>query len=117
MENDWFSGLKKLRPPFVMSNSILFFAILYLYVISPSDFLMLHKNWDIIFGTSLGLFKYCDKNGNTNQDSNPNGSLENIAGIFNTKKNILGMMPHPERMVEKILTGNDGLGLFLSLMN
>ena len=49
--------------------------------------------------------------------ANPNGSINNIAAIFNNNKNILGMMPHPERMVEKILTGNDGLGLFLSLMN
>ena len=41
----------------------------------------------------------------------------NIAGIFNSNKNILGMMPHPERMSDKLLSNEDGLGLFLSLMN
>ena len=61
--------------------------------------------------------KYCDKNGSINLKSNPNGSINNIAGIFNKKKNILGMMPHPERMSDKILSNEDGLGLFLSLMN
>ncbi|HQC31466.1 MAG TPA: phosphoribosylformylglycinamidine synthase I, partial [Candidatus Cloacimonas sp.] len=43
------------------------------------------------------LFRYCDKKGNLNIDSNPNGSLDNIAGICNKQRNILGMMPHPER--------------------
>ena len=61
--------------------------------------------------------KYCDENGNINLKSNPNGSMNNIAGIFNNKKNILGMMPHPERMSDKILSNENGLGLFLSLMN
>ena len=44
---------------------------------------------------NLIAFKYCDKKGNTNLESNPNGALDNIAGIFNSKKNILGMMPTP----------------------
>ena len=61
--------------------------------------------------------KYCDEKGNITNASNPNGSLNNIAGIFNKNKNILGMMPHPERMSDKILSAEDGLGLFLSLMN
>ena len=61
--------------------------------------------------------KYCDEKGNIDFKSNPNGSINNIAGIFNKNKNILGMMPHPERMADKILSGEDGLGLFLSLMN
>ena len=60
--------------------------------------------------------KYCDEKGNIDFRSNPNGSINNIAGIFNKNKNILGMMPHPERMVDKIWSGEDGLGLFLSLM-
>ena len=60
--------------------------------------------------------KYCDKEGNINPKTNPNGSLNNIAGIFNKNKNILGMMPHPERMADKILSSEDGLGLFLSLI-
>ena len=61
--------------------------------------------------------KYCDKEGNINPKTNPNGSINNIAGIFNKNKNILGMMPHPERMVDKTCSNEDGLPLFLSLMN
>ena len=61
--------------------------------------------------------KYCNKLGNTDFKFNPNGSVNNIAGIFNKNKNILGMMPHPERMSDKIISGEDGLSLFLSLMN
>ena len=49
--------------------------------------------------------------------SNPNGSLDNIAGIFNSKKNILGMMPHPERMIDNLISNNDGVNLFSSLLN
>ena len=66
---------------------------------------------------NLIAFKYCDEKGNTNGESNPNGSLENIAGIYNSKKNILGMMPHPERMVDKLISNTDGVNLFSSLLN
>ena len=66
---------------------------------------------------NLIAFKYCDERGNINESSNPNGSLENIAGIFNQKKNILAMMPHPERMVDKMISNKDGLNLFSSLLN
>ena len=62
-------------------------------------------------------FKYCDKEGNIHEENNPNGSLNNIAGIFNDKKNILGMMPHPERMIDQMISGNDGANLFSSLLN
>ena len=65
----------------------------------------------------LIAFKYCDVTGNINENSNPNGSLENIAGIFNSKKNILGMMPHPERMVDEMISNKDGINLFSSLLN
>tara|TARA_B100000963_G_C22341840_1_gene543309 strand:+ start:39 stop:716 length:678 start_codon:yes stop_codon:yes gene_type:complete len=65
----------------------------------------------------LIAFKYCDEKGNINESSNPNGSIENIAGIFNKNKNILGMMPHPERMVDKIISNRDGENLFSSLLN
>ena len=61
--------------------------------------------------------KYCNEKGNIDIESNPNGSVNNIAGIFNNKKNILGMMPHPERMIDKVLSEEEGLGLFSSLMN
>ena len=66
---------------------------------------------------NLIAFKYSDEKGNVNENSNPNGSLENIAGIYNANKNILGMMPHPERMVDEIISNNDGINLFSSLLN
>lgn len=65
---------------------------------------------------NLVAFKYCDEGGNINRSSNPNGSINNIAGILNEKKNILGMMPHPERLIEPILSGQDGSILFESLL-
>ena len=66
---------------------------------------------------NLIAFKYCDEKGYINEETNPNGSLENIAGIYNQKKNILGMMPHPERMVDEIISNKDGINLFSSLLN
>ena len=66
---------------------------------------------------NLIAFKYCDDMGNINDLSNPNGSIENIAGILNPKKNILGMMPHPERMIDEMISNKDGLNLFSSLLN
>jgi len=62
------------------------------------------------------VFRYTDKNGNSTGDSNPNGSINNIAGIINDKGNVLGMMPHPERYVDKILGLDDGIRLFLGIM-
>jgi len=61
-------------------------------------------------------FKYCDKNGNIKKEFNPNGSSNNIAGILNSEKNILGMMPHPERLIDPLLSGEDGSILFESLI-
>ena len=66
---------------------------------------------------NLIAFKYCDEKGVVNDRSNPNGALENIAGIFNAKKNILGMMPHPERMIDKLISNTDGINLFSSLIS
>ena len=62
-------------------------------------------------------FKYCDENGLIDENSNPNGSLKNIAGILNDKKNILGMMPHPERMIDNLISNSDGIDLFTSMLN
>jgi len=75
------------------------------------------KHLEELENDELIPLKYCDEKGNINLETNPNGSINNIAAIFNKNKNILGMMPHPERMADKILSGEDGLGLFLSLMN
>jgi phosphoribosylformylglycinamidine synthase I len=62
------------------------------------------------------LFKYCDENAQVTAAANPNGSLDNIAGICNAGRNVFGMMPHPERAAEAILGNEDGLGLFASLV-
>ena len=64
---------------------------------------------------NLIAFKYCNENGDINRTSNPNGSSNNIAGILNYKKNILGMMPHPERLIDPLLSGIDGSIMFESL--
>ena len=63
------------------------------------------------------IFRYCDENGETSDEANPNGSLDNIAGISNKEGNILGMMPHPERACEELLGSNDGRDIFRSLTN
>jgi phosphoribosylformylglycinamidine synthase subunit PurQ / glutaminase len=62
------------------------------------------------------LFKYCNAEGLVNESANPNGSLENIAGICNEGKNVFGMMPHPERAAEAVLGNTDGLLLFRGLV-
>lgn len=61
-------------------------------------------------------FQYCDLQGEINAAANPNGSQLNIAGILNAEKNVLGMMPHPERAAESVLGSVDGLGIFKSLL-
>jgi phosphoribosylformylglycinamidine synthase subunit PurQ / glutaminase len=61
------------------------------------------------------IFRYSDDNGNLTTNSNPNGSLDNIAGICNRERNVLGMMPHPERASEQLLGSNDGRIIFYSL--
>ncbi len=62
------------------------------------------------------LFRYCNENGVVNQESNPNGAIENIAGVCNEGKNIFGMMPHPERAADKELFNEDGKFLFESIL-
>ncbi len=63
------------------------------------------------------LFRYCDENGNTTEESNPNGATENIAGVCNAGKNVFGMMPHPERASDKELNNSDGKLIFESILN
>ena len=63
------------------------------------------------------LFRYCDHNGDVTTDANPNGALRNIAGICNRERNILGMMPHPERCSESILGNEDGRVIFESIID
>ena len=71
---------------------------------------------DIQDNDQIALF-YCGKNGEIDEKFNPNGSSNNIAGILNKEKNILGMMPHPERMIDKYLSGDDGIIFFETLLN
>ena len=59
---------------------------------------------------------YCNTEGSDEEEFNPNGALNNIAGLFNKNKNVLGMMPHPERMIDKYLSGNDGSIFFENLI-
>ena len=59
---------------------------------------------------------YCNSKGLENDENNPNGAIKNIAGIFNKNKNVLGMMPHPERMIDKYLSGEDGSLFFENLL-
>jgi phosphoribosylformylglycinamidine synthase len=63
------------------------------------------------------VFRYCDPEGNATPESNPNGSLSNIAGISNPEGNVLGMMPHPDRAAEALLGSADGLRLFSSAVS
>lgn len=78
------------------------------YFIDEKGLLELRENSQIVF-------RYSDSNGDTNQESNPNGSVYNIAGIVNKEGNVLGMMPHPERCAEEILGGMDGYHIFNSI--
>jgi phosphoribosylformylglycinamidine synthase I len=63
------------------------------------------------------LFRYCDEAGNITEDSNPNGSIENIAGVTNATRNVFGFMPHPERAAESLVGNEDGLAIFESILS
>jgi len=62
------------------------------------------------------LFRYCDAAGNITANANPNGSIENIAGVCNKARNVFGMMPHPERAADSLLANEDGLAIFESIL-
>lgn len=61
------------------------------------------------------VFRYCSATGEVTAEANPNGSVNNIAGVINKQGNVLGMMPHPERACDAVLGNNDGLAVFASL--
>jgi phosphoribosylformylglycinamidine synthase len=63
------------------------------------------------------IFRYCDEAGNITNDANPNGSLENIAGVCNAGRNVFGLMPHPERAADSLLANEDGLAIFESILS
>lgn len=62
------------------------------------------------------IFRYCDENGKINEASNPNGAINNIAGICNTSRNVFGMMPHPERACSEVLGNTDGRQIIKNLL-
>ena len=70
-----------------------------------------------LFDKDQVLFQYCNQDGIINDEVNPNGSAQNIAGVTNAAKNVMGMMPHPERAVDELLGNQDGVALFESLIN
>ncbi len=70
-----------------------------------------------IEGEGLVLFRYADSRGQSTPASNPNGSLNNIAGIMNPEGNVLGLMPHPERAVDPLLGNTDGRRVFESVIS
>ncbi len=63
------------------------------------------------------LFRYCDEAGNITDEANPNGSIENIAGVCNADRNVFGFMPHPERAADPLLANEDGLAIFESILS
>jgi phosphoribosylformylglycinamidine synthase len=69
-----------------------------------------------IEGDGLVAFRYCDPNGHMTADANRNGSMNAIAGIYSSEFNVLGMMPHPENLIDDLVGGTDGRGLFASLV-
>ena len=80
------------------------------YVADPETLKKLKRNDQVVF-------RYCDASGNAGDAANPNGAMENIAGIVSEGRNVLGMMPHPDRCAEEILGNEDGLRLFKSMVN
>ena len=77
------------------------------YVADATELKQLEDNGQIVF-------RYVDKNGEATTEANPNGALHNIAGVTNTRGNVVGLMPHPEHAVEALLGSEDGRKLFLS---
>jgi len=78
------------------------------YVADPATLERLEENHQVIL-------RYVDGSGRATAEANPNGSLNNIAGIVNAQRNVFGLMPHPEHAVEKLLGGEDGLRIFQSI--
>jgi phosphoribosylformylglycinamidine synthase subunit PurQ / glutaminase len=67
-------------------------------------------------GDGLVAFRYCDAGGRVTADANRNGSMNSIAGVYSERRNVLGMMPHPENLIDDLVGGTDGRGLFESLV-
>ncbi len=72
---------------------------------------------EVLEHTNRIAFRYCEENGDITPKANPNGSINNIAGIINDRGNVLGMMPHPERYSDVVVGADDGLAVFKSIQN
>lgn len=81
-----------------------------LYLCDEATLKQLERNGQIVF-------RYCTPDGKVTEESNPNGSVGNIAGIVNERGNVLGMMPHPERASESLLGSSDGLFIWKSILS
>ena len=103
-ENNYFNNIKKNTLKFHIAHN------------EGNYFCSDNQIKEINDNNQIALF-YCNENGEINEKYNPNGSSKNIAGIFNKEKNILGMMPHPERMIDAYLSGEDGSIFFENLVN
>lgn len=79
------------------------------YFIDDAGLANLEENGQVVV-------RYCDEAGETTQASNPNGSLDNIAGVCNRERNVFGLMPHPERVCDEIVGGIDGRAVFESII-
>ena len=80
------------------------------YYIDQGEFSQLVDNDQIVF-------RYCDEKGELTKEANPNGSLDHVAGVCNERRNVLGLMPHPERAAEAILGSEDGRLMFASILD
>ena len=102
-ENKYFKNIKK--------------NILKLHIAhNEGNYFCSHDELKFIEDNNQIAVNYCNKNGDISEENNPNGSINNIAGILNKSKNILGMMPHPERMIDSYLSGEDGSIFFENLI-
>ena len=103
-DNLYFKGLKKVTLEFHIAHN------------EGNYFCTTEQFKEINDNNQIALY-YSDENGNVNENSNPNGSIKNIAGILNKENNVLGMMPHPERMIDSKHSGEDGSLFFENLIN
>jgi len=79
------------------------------FTFGPSDLRKLERNGAVVF-------RYCDENGETTEAANPNGAMNSIAGITNEARNVVGLMPHPERASEDVMGSSDGRIIFESVI-
>ncbi len=84
---------------------------------NEGNYTLLEDELEKIEANNQVVFRYCSEDGEVNDENNPNGSSNNIAGIINKNGNVLGMMPHPERRCDPILGSTDGRKIFESIIH